>query len=187
MNTFFIRRPHALEQFRLRARFPTETPLEELETILRQHLENAELIADSRRDAEYVIRISVPGRSVVYAVVQRAPADKPYMFVVPTVYDQHMYQRWTRRSKLGTIRDTLGENHPVLTETKLYLRYPKPVASDEKNAYCVEYCLEYVPVDQVPGRIMCLMQQGVRFDSIEVLRQVQPHLDIHIPLPPSTD
>jgi hypothetical protein len=176
---FFIQRPHAVDQFRIRAKVPRGCSFDRAEQDLRAALEDAEMAGEfkaSKNDGEFVARIALPGREVVYALIVPGTPGGQYEYMVPTIYDQDMYHQWNRDGKLGTMADideadVIEKLAPVIKPT-LYLRYKN--GSGQPTAL-----LEYT-TDDVSHQIATLLRKGIRFDEIEVFRKVDFSMSISI-------
>lgn len=173
---WFIKRPHAVDQFRRRAAFPDDTDNVILETELRKYLDDAAQSSDrflkGARENQFAIRIAVPGRNVVYAIVQEFTGDD-YDYIVPTVLTQSMYQSWSKDGKLGDVSELPPEKRelPVIKET-YYVYYV-----NGKGSVLNEYLKE-----DVPKRIAELLEQGIPMKSIKVLKEVPIKLDVSFPI-----
>ena len=105
---FFIQRPHAVDQFRARAKVPRTYSFDDAERMLREALEDADMAGELRPrkiEGESVLRIALPKLEVVYALIVPGSTGGRYEFMVPTVYDHEMYQQWNTDGKLGTVAD----------------------------------------------------------------------------------
>lgn len=176
---FFIQRPHAVDQFRIRAKVPKSHTFDDAERELRDALEDADMAGElraSKNDGEFVIRIALPRREVVYALIVPGKSDGKYEYMVPTIFDQEMYQQWNQDGKLGTVADVDEEKvierlAPAIKPT-LYLRYKN--GSGKPSAL-----LEYT-TDDISHQIAKLLRKGIRFDEIEVFRKVEFSMSINI-------
>lgn len=174
MIRWFIKRPHAIDQFRKRAAFPDDTDSVVLEGELRKYLD--EVAQDPAhflkglRDNQFALRIAVPGRNVVYAIAQTFVGDD-YDYSIPTVLTQGMYQAWSRDGRLSDISELPPEKRelPVLKKT-LFLYYV-----NGKGPIINEYTQE-----DIPTQIAALLEQGIPLKSIKVLREVPTKLDVRL-------
>lgn len=171
---WFIKRPHAIDQFRKRGAFPDDTDSVILEGELRKHLDEAardqSRFLKGLRDNQFAVRIAVQGRNVVYAIVQTFTGDD-YDFSVPTVLTQAMYQAWSKDGKLSDISELPPEKRelPVLKQT-LFLYYV-----NGKGPVINEYTK-----DDIPAQIAALLEQGIPMKNIKVLREVATKLDVQL-------
>ena len=171
---WFIKRPHAVEQFRQRAAFPDDMDSTALEGVLRKHLDEATQdtthFLRGLQHNQFAVRLTVPGRNVVYAIVQTFIGDD-YDYSVPTVLTQGMYQAWSKDGKLGNIGDLSAEKRelPVLKKT-LYLYYV-----NGKGPVINEYT-----ADDIPHQVALLLEQGIPMRSIKVLKEVPTRLDVQL-------
>jgi hypothetical protein len=176
---FFIQRPHAIEQFKMRARPPKGWGFDRIEQELRTALEDADMAGEfkaSKNEGEFVVRIALPRLQVVYALVVPGSPDGKYEYMVPTIYDQEMYQQWNTDGKLGTVADVdeakvIERLAPAIKPT-LYLRY--------KNGNSQPTALLEYTTDDISHQIAKLLRKGVRFDEIEVFRKVEFSMSISI-------
>lgn len=174
---FFIKRPHAIDQFRKRAGYGDEIDNIRLESILRHGLQDqasdgTNFIA-SRKDGEFVLRISVPDKKPVYAVLAPAP-DKAYDYYIATIITEEMYQAWSKDGRLGSVADQLedgGRSLPVLKPT-VWLRYRGSDGMENFDEYLIE---------DLDVAVQQLIKKGIRISAISAFRQVQ--FDIKVMLP----
>jgi hypothetical protein len=184
---FFIQRPHAVDQYRTRAkalkRGTAAISFERAEQELRHALEDLDMAGElktalraSKNDGEFVVRIAVPQREVVYALLVPGKPDGKYEYMVPTIFDQEMYQQWNQDGKLGTVADVAEEEviaklAPAIKPT-LYLRY-----KNGQGQYTP--LLEYT-TDDISHQIAQLLKKNVRFEDIQVFRKVDFSMSINI-------
>jgi len=171
---WFIKRPHAIDQFRKRAAFPDDMDSVVLEGELRKHLDDAaqdpSRFLKGLRDNQFAVRVAVQGRNVVYAIVQTFSGDD-YDYSVPTVLTQAMYQSWSKDGKLSDIGELPPEKRelPVIKQT-LFLYYV-----NGKGPVLNEYTK-----DDIPRQIGILLEQGIPMKSIKVLKEVPTRLDVQL-------
>lgn len=175
---WFIRRPHAIDRLRERAGFPVGTDSIFMETELRKALDAAaadkeQFFLQAYKPDQFAVKIALPGRNVVYAILQ--PATSQYHdYVVPTVLDTQMYASW----RLPDSPD-MTETAPVVkrertTRTKplVYLCWETP----DGKAGSGEYCL-----DDVSEHMTTLLKSGVRRDTIKLYKEVPFEVSVVIP------
>lgn|SRR5512136_1762391 len=174
---WFIKRPHAVDQFRRRAAFPDDSDNVILETELRKYLDEAAVAPDRNflrgtRENQFAVRIAVPGRNIVYAIIQEFIGDD-YDYIVPTVLTQTMYQSWSKDGRLGDVSDLPTEKRelPVLKET-LYIYYV-----NGKGPVLNEYLK-----DDISRRIAELIEDGIPLKSIKVFKEVPIKLAVTFPI-----
>jgi hypothetical protein len=175
---FFIKRPHAVEQFRERAKLSKrQYSFERAEQCLREALEDAEmqgLFAESRKEGEFVARVAIPGCEVVYALIEPGASDGKYEFLVTTVFDQDMYHAWNKDNKLGTVGEVeknekalqaIVEDVEHTSKPRLWVRW--------KNGSGQMTELKEFVADNVGAHIIELLHKGVKLSDIEVYKQVE--------------
>lgn len=177
---WFIRRPHAIDRVREYVGFSPATDDTVVEDELRCALDEAAKDPDKNflngcKPGEHVVRIALPHRNVVYAVLRKPNGeDKVYDYLVPTVLTTEMYQAWTLNGKLGNI----GDLNPIEPKTPLPVYKPQLCmrwANGDGKDHWGNYCLE-----DVPEQIKQLLLQGVTKDAIKVYKEVP--FEIHVSL-----
>ncbi|MHC4619098.1 MAG: hypothetical protein ACYTEQ_15245 [Planctomycetota bacterium] len=178
MAQFFIKRPHAIDQFRKRAGYGEEVDNIRLEASLRQALDKQASdgmnFLPSRKEGEFVLRIDIPEHAVVYAVLAPAPG-KAYDYYVSTVITEGMFQSWTKSGRLGSLQEQLEASQqevPVL-KPSIWLRY----TVGPNNASCF---IEHL-VEDLDDAVRKLIKKGVRVKDIEAFKRIP--LDICVRLP----
>lgn len=195
MAHWFIKRPHAIERFKLRGNFPTETDDTILESLLRQALSEVEAkgqLVEGCRPGEFAARISIPNRNTVYAIVKPTPGQD-YTHFVPTVLTSAMYRTWHDEV------DFKEPDHPKLTpfetipagyvesqnserpsikslpsKPTLFISY-KVIKGTEVTEITNEFLAE-----DVGAQVAKLMEEGVLFRNIKVLREIPLKIDIKL-------
>lgn len=171
---WYIKRPHAIDQFRKRAAFPDDTDTIILEGELRKHLDvvaqNPNNFLKGLQNNQFALRIAVPNRNVIYAIVQTFTGGD-YDFSVPTVLTQAMYQSWSKDGKLSDVSELPPEKRefPTLKQT-LFLYHV-----NGKGPIINEYTK-----DDIPAQVTALLEQGISMKNIKVLKEVQTRLDVQL-------
>lgn len=155
---FFIKRPTAIDQFRREAGYPDDADPVQLEEELRAALDDSSQKFYGRLQGRQVFRIQIPGRKTVYAIGDPPKPDKEYDAVITAVKSEEDHRQDTRQELRRTRK-----------APKAILRYPN---GDGKPK------MEEHPVDQIPGRIMELLRNGLEDKQIEVFKSVPWTLDI---------
>lgn len=178
MVQFFVKRPHAVDQFRKRAGYGEEIDNIRLEAILRQAMEkqaeDGTNFLSGRKDGEFVLRVAIPKQKPVYAVLAPAAKGKAYDYYVSTVITEEMYQSWGREGRLGSVGDRLETKNQQLPAIKptVWLRYQNGDGSEHFDEYLVE------DLDEAVQR---LVKKGVRIKDIQAFQRIR--LDIKVSLP----
>lgn len=155
---FFIKRPTAIDQFRREAGYPDDADPVQLEEELRAALDESAKKFYGRLQGRQVFRIQISGRKIVYAIGDPPKPDKEYDAVITAVKSEEDHRQDTRQELRRTRKAQTA-----------FLRYPN---GDGKRTM-VEH-----PVDQIPGKIMELLRDGLEAHQIEVLKPVPWTLDI---------
>jgi len=176
MAQFFIKRPHAIDQFRKRAGYGDEVDNIRLEAALRQAL--AEQAHDgtnflpSRKQGEFILRVAIHEKTPVYAVLVPTP-DKVYDYYISTVITEEMFQTWTKGGRLGSIREHLASTNqdvPALRPS-IWLRYLRKEASVFEEHY----------VEDLDDVVKALIKKGVRIRDIEAFRRIPLNIRVQLP------
>ena len=187
----FIKRPHAVTQFRERAGYSHDYPFDQAEDELRK--EAAKQIEDGKvfrnktdRDREFVVRIAIPGKDVVFALVEVGVPDGNYAYLIHTVYTKEMYDQWNDEGKLGTFGDLpIAE---ALKDVKLATT-DKEWSKQENGGDPAKRLIrwqdsdgrfdsKWTTKDNVSREIYALLAEGVKLDTIEIFRKVAFDLTI---------
>lgn len=187
-DELFIKRPHAVDQFRERAGLAPSYSFDRAEEDLRravckEMMDGRMLRNKTGRADEFVVRVAEPGLQVVYALVEEGASGGKFKFMIHTVFTQEMYQKWNDDGKLGSLGDlpqaqVLKEVKPVPKEE------PKPNGKTDMmilwrgDGGKVE--TKMVAEHNVSGEILMLLQQGHRLDHIEVFKKVKFDLSVKI-------
>lgn len=194
MAHWFIRRPHAIERFKLRGGYPAETDDTILESELRKALNDAEAkqqFVKGCRPDEFAVRIVIPNRNTVYAIVKPTPGQD-YSHYIPTVLTKAMYQTWhdeidfkephdPKLTPFETVPEAYTNKNPreklvkeLPSKPTLFISY-KIIKDNE----VVEITNEFLAED-VGAQVAKLMEEGVLFKNIKVLREIPLKIDIKL-------
>jgi hypothetical protein len=184
---WFIRRPHAIERFREYGGYPADTDSVSIEMDLRNALDEAakdaprNFLTNKCRDREtgkpragqFAVRIAVPKRNVVYAILQEPTSThRSYDWVVPTVLTRDMFQLWTDTGKLGSIEDLpLKKRQLPKLKPQLCLHWANGDGRDHWGMYCA---------DEISEEVRKLILQGVPRDKIKVYKEVPFKVDVQL-------
>jgi hypothetical protein len=182
----FIKMPHAAGQYKERAGLPPSYALdraqEDLRRLICEALRSGEQIYPNTKgkgnpEKECVIRIHSEGLQPVWALLEEGAPDGKYKYMVHTVFDKSMFDKWNQGQKLGSIADVPGaealksvptvpkpkpEPDPVHPDTsKLLVRWMNGDEDQEER---------WVDEIAVNGEVLMLIQQGVPLDAISVFR-----------------
>jgi hypothetical protein len=170
---WFIKRPHAIEQFRARAGFPENADSVLLETELRRVLDalNDADLKQGCREGELAAKVAIEGRNVVYAIIKPAK-NKDYNYTVPTVITATMYEAWAKDGRLGDLSELPVEKKKLPDlKPRLYLRHPNGDGQPHFHEYCV---------DDIPEQVAKLLDAGVAPKDIKVLKEIPFKIDISL-------
>jgi hypothetical protein len=187
-DELFIKRPHAVEQFRERAGLPPSYSFDRAEedlrrAVVKEMMDGKQLRNKTGRSSEFVVRVAEPGLEVVYALVEEGAADGRYKFMIHTVFTQDMYQQWNEDGKLGSMGDLPGAK--ALKEIKpVPKEEPKPNGKTNMMILWREeggkIQTKMVEGHNVSGEILMLLQQGCLLKHIEVFQKVKFDLSVKI-------
>lgn len=182
----FIKMPHAAGQYKERAGLPPsynlDRAMEDLKRLLCEALRSGDTIYPNTknhgdREKEFVVRVAPEGFQPVWVLVEEGATDGKYKYMVHTVFDKSMFDRWNQGQKLGSISDIPGAEalkavptvpkpeppqEPVHPDTsKLLIRWLN--GQEEPNE-------KWVNEIAVNGEVLMLIQEGVPLDAISVFR-----------------
>lgn len=187
-DELFIKRPHAVEQYRDRAGLPPSYSFERAEEDLRravckEMMDGKMLRNKSGSSKEFVVRVAPDGFQVVYALVEEGASEGKYKFLIHTVFTQEMYQKWNEDGKLGALGDLPGakalkEMKPVKQEETKPNGKSKMMIAWRGDGGKLE--TKWVEEHNVSGEILMLLQQGHRLDHIEVFKKVKFDLSVKV-------
>lgn len=172
MVKFFVKRPHATDVLRERAGYDQDTDPVRLEADLRHHMSveaEAGRFLPNRITGEFVVRVAIPEKKVVYAVLVPAP-EKEYDYFVPTVLTTEMYHQWAKDGKLSDIG--ARQRTPPKYKPMIYLKYKNGDGSEHFDACLVEDLEEYVEK---------LIKKGVRVVDIEAYKKIPLKIGVSLP------
>lgn len=171
MVKFFVKRPHAIDQFRVRGGYDEDEDPVRLEADLR-HLMTVEAEAGrflpNRISGEFVVKVDAP-KGTVYAVLVPAP-EKEYDYFVPTVLTEKMYRQWAKDGKLTDVGAT--QKSPIKYRPMIYLRYKNGDGSHHFDECLVEDLEEFVQK---------LIANGVRVMDIEAFKKIPLKIGVSLP------
>ncbi len=182
-DSIFIQRPHAIEQFRERAGYDKHIHANLIEEILRkeataQIADGKRLRSKSERDTEFVVRLAIPDKNVVYALVEHGSKEGQYKYLIHTVFTKAMYDRWNEDGKLGSIGDAL---------TGGILKELKAVKKEAPEKYLLRWSepdgrwdSRWITAEEVQKTVLTLLNDGVPFDSIGLFIRVDFDISIKI-------
>lgn len=111
-DELFIKRPHAIDQLMNRAQYPPSYPREKAEEELKravcEEMRAGRTINSTKNHSsenDFVVRVEIEGREVVYPLIERGNKEGKYQFLVHTVFSREMYTQWSRDGKLGSLGD----------------------------------------------------------------------------------
>lgn len=174
---WFVRRPHVTDRMKKYARYPWNADNAKIEAELRQQLDEAaknqeKTFLQGCKPGQFAVRIAVPGRDVVYAILKKPDSDKTYDWIVPTVLSVDMYQTWSTDGKLGAIEDLPPEKRSMpKLKPQLCLRWSNGDGKEHWGDYCA---------DDVPQQIRKLIGQGVGRDAIKVYKEIPFKIEVSL-------
>lgn len=175
---WFVRRPHTLEQLRNRAGYAPALDDIILESELRNSLNIAmqkpNALLQGRVKDEFALRLTLGsgGGSVVYAIIRKSNENKVYDYIVTTILTTNMFQAWTVDGRLGEIGDLSPEKRELpIIEPKLFLHY----TNGDKKSRTEEYSN-----NQITHEITKLLEKGVLFSNIKILKEIPWKIDINL-------
>ena len=181
----FIKMPHAAGQYKERVGLPPSYNLdraqEDLRRLLCEALRRGETIYPNTKshgdpEKEFIVRVAPEGFQPVYVLVEEGAPDGKYKYMVHTVFDKGMFDKWNQGQKLGSISDVQGAEalkrvptvpkplkdpiHPPDT-SKLLIRWLN--SQEEPHE-------KWVNAIAVNGEILMLIQEGIPMDCISVFK-----------------
>lgn len=184
-DQIFIKMPHAAGQYKERAGLPPSYALERAQEDLRREicaaLRGGEQIYPNTKnkgdpDTEFVIRVAGEGLEPVWALIEEGAADGKYKYLVHTVFDKSMFDKWNVGQRLGSMADVPGaealkqvptvprkepESEPIHQDTsKLLMRWKNGDGTKEK----------WLGKHEVHGEILTKIQEGVPLGDIKVFK-----------------
>ena len=103
--------PHAVDAFGERANLIAMPTGERLQLLKRELSKvTQEDLKPGRNNGEFVIRIAVAHKPVIYAIaIPMTDSIKGYDFRIVTIVTRSMYSGWRKDQKLGTFADLLKD------------------------------------------------------------------------------
>lgn len=194
----FIKRPHAIEQFKERAKLPPSYNFDKAEADLRgaicAALRNGDLIRNTKNhgdpDNEFVVRVALSGYDVVYALVEKGASDGRYPFMCHTVFDQEMYHVWNEEGKIGTIGDLPHAKALKALEEQVKAQpKPKPMAAQiDPDAAAVvifyklgnAWCDKPTKEEELTQEVGKLLAEGVSLKDIRIFKEIPFKIEIKL-------
>jgi hypothetical protein len=185
-DDLFIKRPHAVEQFMSRAGYPKgysfDLAEEELREKIVKAMQDGDLLANDKTGEpnEFVIKVQVPDRKTVYALVERGRKDGEYQFLIHTVFSKEMYDEWRRDGKVGTIADL-----PQAAALKELEEHVTQTEEEKEPEFLVQYkngagkmLQTEVTEDKLETAIIGLLMQGATLPDIKVYKRHEINLKL---------
>jgi hypothetical protein len=185
----FIKRPHAVEQYRERAQLPSnynfERAEEDLRTAICEAMRAGKMHRNTRLrgnpDTEFVVRVAPAGFEVVYALIEKGAANGNYPYMCHTVFDQRMFQQWNEEGKIATMRDL--PSAAALNDVPVP---PEPDPDDYGRGLLLVHvtpdgvALHEADEQNLQRLIGHLMSEGCNFSNIRLFKEIPFKLTIKL-------
>lgn len=192
----FIKRPHAVEEFKSRAGFPPSFDEDQAHDVMKDLVmsafnENQERLtnvrnSDKMQNKGFCFRLHPEGRQVVYACITYGHSEGRYTYMIHTVLSQDMYQSWSREGKLGTMADKAGES--LIAVRDQIRKQTAETKEAEKMADEHEYFLHQsdkkdpiaLKESEIDKVVVSLLKKGVKLTDITLYKKVPLNIKINI-------